>query len=167
MLVRVRPGAPLSQAFEKAWYLLKSLLVTSVCYDRGEARTSPYLLKRDDGSCYVRRSIPLRSGLDHSQKTTMAGKAMKEKEAVPAVWASDDVGKIPIKTAAVFPQGGGGGKGDELVERHRHVSRPRWFGEGRERASSKRQSGPRGEARHRQRSRPAGRFCTDAASVSS
>ncbi|MDR6145741.1 hypothetical protein QE363_001534 [Sphingomonas sp. SORGH_AS870] len=85
--------------------MLKSLLVTSACYDRGEAGTSPYLLKRDDGSCYFRRSIPLKSGLDHSQKTTMAGKAMEEKEAVPAVRAGGDVGKIPIKTAAVFPQG--------------------------------------------------------------
>ena len=80
--------------------------MTSACYNRGEARTSPYLRKRDDGSCYFRRSIPLRSALvDHSQKTTMAGKAVEEKEAVPAVRAGGDVGKRPIKTAA-FPQGG-------------------------------------------------------------
>ena len=105
MLVRVRPGAPLSQAVEEAGYLLKSLLVTSACYDRGEARASSYLLKRDDGSCYFRRSIPLRSGLDHSQKTTVAGKAMEKKGAVPAVRAGGDVGKMPIETAAVFPQG--------------------------------------------------------------
>ncbi|WP_405052674.1 DUF6538 domain-containing protein [Sphingomonas sp. SORGH_AS_0789] len=37
----------------------KSLLATAVCYNRSEARMSAYLLKRDGGTYYFRRSIPL------------------------------------------------------------------------------------------------------------
>ncbi|WP_369386103.1 DUF6538 domain-containing protein [Sphingomonas parapaucimobilis] len=40
-------------------FLQKSLLVTTVCYNRSEAKMSAYLLKRDGGTYYFRRSIPL------------------------------------------------------------------------------------------------------------
>ncbi|MFN3677799.1 MAG: hypothetical protein ACK4TC_17715 [Sphingomonas pseudosanguinis] len=52
-------GTITPKLLKKLRILRKSLLVTAVCYNRSEARMSAYLLKRDGGTYYFRRSIPL------------------------------------------------------------------------------------------------------------